>query len=180
MRVFLVLLLGCSTSTTPTTTTTATPTLDCAALGTATDCWPAFVATVKACIGETVSGGLDIDNRSCGSADRGVTFQRPALDKSQHFTVTNAGRKCLEWTREAGEEAFVAVSESATFTRTAAGEITCPDGKKLLLKADGCATKAPGGVYESNSYVQLKLNGLELPVFRCDFVDGTKDAAPGG
>jgi hypothetical protein len=180
MRCLLLgLLIGCSTSTTPQTTTTV-PALDCAALGSATDCWPAFVASVEACIGEPVWGGLDIDNRSCGTADRGVSFHTPALAKAQHFTVTNAGRKCLEWTREEGETAFIAVSGTSTFRLTNTNEIICPDGKRFTLKAESCADKLPGGVYESSSYVQLKLNGREKPVFRCDFVDGTRDAATGG
>lgn len=126
-------------------------------------------------------GRAHIDNRSCGTEARGVSFQRTALDKSQHFTVTNAGRKCLEWTREAGEEAFIAVGETGTYRLTMAQEVICPDGKKHQLEADGCATNLPGGVHESSPFVQLTLRGLDQPVFRCDFVDGTfRDAAAGG
>ncbi len=131
----------------------------------------------------TVSGAMDGDNRSCGSETTGVAFHAPALGAAQHFTVTANGRACLEWTREAGSEDFVAVTEGRTL-RLTGNELTCPDGRKVSIDpsaATSCPDKSPGGKYESSAYVQFQLNGTDKPQLRCDFVDGTfGDAGDGG
>lgn len=149
--------------------------LGCARLGGVDDCFAAFRARVDACLGMTVSGGMDYDNRSCGSEATGVVFHSQALGAAQHFTVTANGRACLEWTREVGSNDFVAVSEGETL-KLMGNTLTCPDGRTLSLDpnaAAGCADRVPGGRYESSAYVQFQLSGSERPQFRCDFLDGT-------
>jgi hypothetical protein len=181
MRVLLFACLMACTSTSSTQATTAPTTIGCDKLATKDDCFVAFVEKVNACLGGTLSGAMDLDNRACGTETRGVIFHSPATGKAQHFSVMNNGKKCLEWTREEGQQAFIAVSETSTFQLTAAGEEICPDGKKLVIKSDGCTEKVPGATYETAAYVQMQLNGSERPQFRCDFVDGTLgDAATGG
>ncbi len=173
------LFLGCSSESKGTPTVTPAV-VSCAAPA---ECYTSFVARVESCLGATLSGAMDIDNRSCGSVTTGVAFHSPAGGATQHFTVTANGRACLEWTREANSTDFIAVSEGQTVKRTGT-QLTCPDGTNFAIDpamATTCPEKLPGGRYESIGSVQFQLTGSEKPQFRCEFVDGTfGDGGTGG
>ena len=206
-RALVVSMLGfvcaCSSNskddTPPTDASADANTLDCSFF-TASNCFTTFVDSVAECLGPSggETGLMDIDGRSCtyASIGRAITFNTPigtSIDSGSngsadvHFTVTMAGKTCLEHTEKKGDLGFKSVGpDGTTFQLSYVGNtatISCPDGThksgdiaKLRASCGADFDQKLPGTYWSETSPKFVFHPGTTLVYQCYRLRGGGDA----